>query len=77
MTVSREPREEAHDGHRGRAYKAHDGGPDEKVAQEELDRSGSENDPGPSERGPFGLGRRAREGRAMSVGNDGGVEEAR
>jgi len=77
LAISREPREEAHDGHGRRAYKAHDGGPDKKVAREELNRAGSEDHPGPRKRGPFGLGRRAREGGAMGVGNDGGVEEAR
>jgi len=33
LTISRQPREEAHDGHGRRAYKAHDGGPDEDEAR--------------------------------------------
>ena len=33
LTVSSEPGEEAHDGHGRRAYKAHDGGPDEEEAR--------------------------------------------
>lgn len=33
LTISRQPREEAHDGHGRGTYKAHDGGPDEDEAR--------------------------------------------